>query len=304
MDTSSPEPFRTNPETNQQLASWFKEQSLELLAESLSQMNYPGYPDQIYRLWSDGVCKLQKPLVLPRGPSETSKGERPSIPTSQALSRQGIELEADGRPLHPWFHEMIKHPGIGVLTGKGFYWNWGPNYTADPIVLRHDLDEPHVLLIERGDGSGWALPVGFKNAGESDIDAAFREALEETGIDITAFSHKTNQVYKGPVADLRVTANAWPETGAFRIDLDLNSRVDYRDLAEMTRKSTQGKLLRKLCNLAMPRYYSGVPWQGRDDAKSAAWIPVSRARQNLFGSHKLLILLALGQAPTLSVEKG
>lgn len=305
MDTS---PFR-QPEAEPGFESspaqkkWFKQQSLELLAQALGQTNYPGYPDQTDRLWFDGVFDPYRPVALPLGASETSSGARPSVPESEVLAKLGFELDIYSRPLHPWFFDMIEHPGIGVVTGKGFYWNWGPNYTADPIVIRHDLDEPHVLLIERSDGTGWALPGGFVDSGESSPDAALREASEETGIDIRAFRHNMQPVYKGPLADLRVTANAWPETTAFRIDLELSTRRDYIYLGEMMSCKHKEKIYQRIGRLALPKSYSKRSWQGSDDAKAARWVPISQIGQELFGSHKLLIELALETEANLSSGK-
>jgi ADP-ribose pyrophosphatase YjhB (NUDIX family) len=41
-----------------------------------------------------------------------------------------------------------------------------------------------ILLMERNDGTGWCLPCGFVEPDESPAQAAVREALEETGLEI------------------------------------------------------------------------------------------------------------------------
>jgi 8-oxo-dGTP pyrophosphatase MutT (NUDIX family) len=41
-----------------------------------------------------------------------------------------------------------------------------------------------VLMIERADNGQWALPGGGQDVGESTPDAAVREVLEETGIEV------------------------------------------------------------------------------------------------------------------------
>src|SRR3954451_9083190 len=43
-------------------------------------------------------------------------------------------------------------------------------------------DEGEILLIRRSDNDNWALPGGAMDLGESLVDAAVRETLEETGI--------------------------------------------------------------------------------------------------------------------------
>ena len=59
--------------------------------------------------------------------------------------------------------------------------------TADVVLLAHDGEALHVLLIERRcdpyEGC-WALPGGHLNDGENFIDAAARELWEETGISL------------------------------------------------------------------------------------------------------------------------
>src|SRR5688572_17551426 len=91
---------------------WFKQDALLCMRNALARRNYPGYPDQSERLHGD---------------------------------LESIDFP-EGAPLHPWLTEMLADPGIGVVTGKHFYRNYGPNYTADPIVVRRDLAEPHILL--------------------------------------------------------------------------------------------------------------------------------------------------------------
>ena len=56
-----------------------------------------------------------------------------------------------------------------------------PTPTVDVII---EIDE-HIVLIERAnEPSGWALPGGFVDYGESLEAAARREAREETGLDL------------------------------------------------------------------------------------------------------------------------
>lgn len=247
---------------------WFMNESLRLLADQLTERTYPDYPTKDMRLYTDSLDWFFEPITLPMGDWETSCGALPTLPEQAELIANGCRMDANGRPLHPWFDEMITDSRVGIVTGKGKYWHWGPNYTADPIVVRYDQTEPHILLIERADGTGWALPGGFVDAGEDGITAALREAHEETGFDLTDMQPVATVTYEGPLADLRVTAHAWPETTAVKFELP-NSVAAYLPLGT---------------------------WQGKDDAKTAGWFPVSELNEHLFGSHLLLITQALAAA--------
>ncbi len=49
------------------------------------------------------------------------------------------------------------------------------------VVVTNDAGE--MLMIKRSDNDNWAFPGGVIDLGESMVDAAVRETLEETGID-------------------------------------------------------------------------------------------------------------------------
>ena len=245
------------------------EYQLSLLGNSLAQRSYPGYPKRSDRLVAD-INLLQTSfdgrLILPDGswkvdehPNQTDNEVQATEATQEQLLLQGLRLDVNGHPLHPWLSDMISNPDIGVVTGKGAYWRWGPNQTVDPIVIKNG----HVLLIKRKDTGNWALPGGFIDKDESSTNAATREVLEETGI-VLSKSNLTIPVYKGPVADIRITANAWPETIALLFIL------------ENTRQLTKPK--------------------GADDAAEAAWIPLEVAllEDRFFGSHHYLLQKAVG----------
>ncbi len=246
--------------------------SLELFAQRLVQTSYPGYPKPEERYWQSTDDLPTDPgerLIIPPGPWWTNEARELNDRCNPADYPTVTNFDSNGRPLHPWFKNMLTNKNLGIVAGRGFYYDYGPNYTGDPIIFRHDLDEVHVLLIERRDRTGLALPGGHfdKRYDTTGIDTARREAKEETGIDITNGTLKESTVYIGPVADIRTTIHSWPETTAVRFDLS-------NDFA---------------------RTLGTASFKGFDDALAVHWVPVSQKDRELFGSHNLLVDLALEQ---------
>jgi 8-oxo-dGTP pyrophosphatase MutT (NUDIX family) len=229
----------------------FKQGCLERFRSALAERNYPGYPTERLSIENGAQIDFDGTVFLPKGPWDTE----PTVP--------------DGLALHPWAKEMLRDPRIGVVTGRGFYWHYGPNRTADAIVFRHDLTEPHLLLIRRSDTGEWALPGGFIDGSESGLSAAMREANEEAAITLDNTRDGAKEIYVGPLTDLRATIHAWSETSAYRFDLP-------NDVASQLTELT---------------------YEGGDDATAAAWLPLSLVKQELFGSHGLLVQMALEDMP-------
>lgn len=234
----------------------------EATARTVAMETYPGYPAR--RLMIEDADELDD-LTLPDGEWSTGVTTFPTDEQQKELAAQGYELDRFGRPLHPWLRDMLKSPEVGVVTGLGEYWNWGPNRTADPIIIT-DEAQPKILLIRRSDTGKWALPGGYLDPGETGEQAAVREAAEETGV---ALYGTPLPVYEGVVADARTTAHAWAETSA------LLWRVDRT-----------------------------VTPHGNDDATDARWFPVDAMPGELHGSHAVLIeraIACLADAPLAGI---
>lgn len=82
---------------------------------------------------------------------------------------------------------------MGFRDGDGWVFcdcgnqHWGVYGAAGLLLVRRDLDNPHVLLQLRAawthGGGTWALPGGALDSHEDSVTAAAREAWEEAGID-------------------------------------------------------------------------------------------------------------------------
>lgn len=76
-----------------------------------------------------------------------------------------------------------------------------PLLTVD-VVVELDAHDGKIVLVERrNEPSGWALPGGFVDIGETVEQAAVREAKEETGLDVQL--HGLLGVYSDPERDPR-----------------------------------------------------------------------------------------------------
>ncbi|MEV6811816.1 NUDIX domain-containing protein [Micromonospora sp. NPDC051296] len=141
----------------------------------------------------------------------------------------------DGRPVNP-------AAPTGIRYGRNELGHWGEQQCADAIVTATTVHGGRwLLLIERGDGHGWALPGGYVDPGEDPTDAAFRELAEETGL-IEQFSCADETLPARYVPDPRASDEAWMVTTPVHVNLGDGWNV-------------------------LP------PVEGRDDARRAAWVP-------------------------------
>lgn len=206
-----------------------KEAQLEQLRQNLARNTYPGYPKQSDRLvlQPDEVeHDFAGRIILPeeiapgvpapwhigthKNRDDHNLGEA-ALPTEAEQAKflaQGLELDSLGRPLHPWFWDMLHDPEIGIVTGTGAYWDWGKNETGDSVVIQ----AYKLLVMWRKDTGEPALVGGFKE-GDPTLVCNQKEQAQEVSIVLP--NHIPLQVvYDGPVADTRFTAHAWPHTTA------------------------------------------------------------------------------------------
>ena len=133
---------------------------------------------------------------------------------AQALSTARGILTRDAvsrRPLNP--------RGPTGVSGLGRMRSYGPNFSADGIVMHQD----EVLLIERGDTGQLAFPGGYRefdqDTGEYEdpISAAHREISEETGLILEGLA---SIITSGlPRYVTRNTDNAWIEDSVVLINI-------------------------------------------------------------------------------------
>ncbi|WP_019901595.1 NUDIX domain-containing protein [Salinispora arenicola] len=122
----------------------------------------------------------------------------------------------DGRPVNP-------HAPTGIRYGRNELGHWGEQQCADALVFATaaptGVARRWIVLIDRADGHGWALPGGYVDPGESPADAAGRALAEETGQVVNLTDPWIRTLPARYVPDPRASDEAWMVTTPTMIDL-------------------------------------------------------------------------------------
>ena len=164
------------------------------------------------------------PDVLTRGVAEgwadpEDDPTRIDWPARQAAAAIPFTV-AGGRPVNPC-------ASTGMRRGRNQLGRWGENLMADALVTvtSRYLQSRYLLMAERGDGYGWAVPGGAIEPGETGLQAAIRELAEETALPVTPELCRTMPPRYVP--DPRASDEAWAVTIPVHIDLGRRDLVTY-----------------------------------------------------------------------------
>ncbi|WP_254910196.1 NUDIX domain-containing protein [Micromonospora sp. NBS 11-29] len=214
------------------------------------------------------------PDVLGRGVAE-GWADRETDPTRiDWAARQAVAVipfaVVDGRPVNPC-------ESTGIRYGRNELGHWGEQVCADAVVTATDEHGRRwLVMVERSDGYGWALPGGHVEPGESPAAAAVRELGEETGL---LLYPEDGVTWRGLparyVPDPRASDEAWMVTVPALVHLTTTRHADFPCLT------------------------------GADDATRAEWVPADSYRAlvghlasvfggEVFPAHRSLLADLLG----------
>lgn len=122
-----------------------------------------------------------------------------------------FNLDGDGMPLNPV-------ETTDVWEGRNEFGHWGEKVMVDAMVFATWHGRRWLLMVERDDDHGWALPGGGVDEGEATLTAVVRELDEETGLPISAVRswHGRPARY---VPDPRASRRAWAVTVPHVVDM-------------------------------------------------------------------------------------
>ena len=152
--------------------------------------------------------------------SVTTVSDPTAIDWPARQARAAIPFEViNGRPVNP-----CQRTGI---RGRNKMRQWGENLAADAMVtITDDSGMRWLLMVERSDGNGWALPGGHVDPGENPApDAAVRELAEETSVILPGAIWRTAAPRYVP--DPRASDEAWMVTVLSRTDLAIPYRAQF-----------------------------------------------------------------------------
>jgi ADP-ribose pyrophosphatase len=96
----------------------------------------------------------------------------------------------------------------------------GERRYADALVMATDRrSQRWIVMVERADGAGWALPGGYVDPGETAADAAVRGLAEATGLVLPAAVWQVSPARSVP--DPRASDEPWLVATVARTALDL-----------------------------------------------------------------------------------
>lgn len=202
-----------------------------------------------------GIVEYTDPATLSTGVAEgwaESVTDPTTIDWPVRQAAAAVPFKVVGcRPVNPCEITPVRYGrnGLGL---------WGENLMADGIVTCRHAGTRWLLLVERGDGHGWAVPGGSVESGETATAAAARETAEETALPAPAGLWRPG--YPVYVPDPRASDEAWAVTVPAYADLGAVDRLPTVTGADDARRAAwvRAESYRDLCGELRRRFGGAV----------------------------------------------
>lgn len=195
------------------------------IAQAIASRTWPGYPPPHERLFlhTPGFKVDGRTLFVPDGPWQVSGHQNrqrvntalldhdaPSAKQAAYWRTHAKYVDQAGRPIHPYWRELLGDARIGLPTGLGAFYRYGPNCMVDAVIYRRRQGILEFLLIQQKASSKWGLPGGFVEPTDASLEAAARrEAGEETGL--SDLAGQAQLMLRTLPIRQQDTLNAWAE---------------------------------------------------------------------------------------------
>ncbi|HEU5122312.1 MAG TPA: NUDIX hydrolase, partial [Candidatus Saccharimonadales bacterium] len=155
----------------------------------------------------------QRPEVQHRIEPIATKERPMSTARQQHWDMLGLRKDTAGRPLHPRALQLLGTAGVGMFTGPGFHYTYGPQRMANLGAKRIRGNKTEYAVVRKHGKKDWSLPGGYAEPYHATIeDAAFHEGWQEAGLDRRQMGHVAMRtIFSPPKGFRRDTLHAWGE---------------------------------------------------------------------------------------------
>lgn len=180
-------------------------------------LNTPGFRAGTHLFVPDGAWHTSRPQKRLKTHPSLMDADVPSAANSRVTpvlsrrwSEEGLLLDQYGRPIIPYWGQLLADRRIGLNTGLGHFYRYGNNQVVIGFVYRIYNNKLEVLLVLRKKEREWSLPCGFKDRSDANAQTAIlREIKEETSLNCSGarFTLVLDRLHVGQMTTLHAWAS-------------------------------------------------------------------------------------------------
>lgn len=174
----------------------------------------------------------------------------------------GLVLDDKGHPIYPYADQFIADESLGMMTGLGWYWRYGPNQKTYAVLARQcdEQADLEVAVVRRPREDRLNLPGIFLKRSQLAITAALQVISKDIGLDTDRIKGTAIGSWPRLVPSPYDTLNAWREESIVAIrepnhaylyaqQLTATSQVpDWRTVGELQEATKQGHFPARFLN--------------------------------------------------------